>query len=37
VVMLILLAGTTAVCGLGAWMGLRKIARGGKLDGPPPS
>ena len=36
VITLFLLAGTTAVCAIGAWMGLKKLARGGRLDGRPP-
>ena len=36
IVVLLLMLGVTAVCGLGAWMGLKKLARGGKLDGQPP-
>mgnify|MGYP003562998532 CR=1 FL=1 len=36
IVVFLLMLGVTAVCGLGAWMGLKKLARGGKLDGPPP-
>jgi hypothetical protein len=27
--------GVTAVCGFGAWIGIRKLARGGKLDNLP--
>ena len=30
-----LLAGASAVSGIGAWMGVRKLLRGGKLDGLP--
>ncbi|MDP3736670.1 MAG: PepSY domain-containing protein [Hyphomonadaceae bacterium] len=35
IVVFLLMLGVTAVCGLGAWMGLKKLARGGKLDGQP--
>jgi hypothetical protein len=34
---ILLLAGVSAVCGIGAWMGVRKLMRGGKLDGLPKS
>lgn len=32
-----LLAGVSSVCGIGAWIGIRKLMRGGKLDGLPKS
>ncbi|MBI1361621.1 MAG: peptidase [Alphaproteobacteria bacterium] len=32
---IVLLVGVTAVCGAGAWMGLIKLRRGGRLDGRP--
>ncbi|HVY90007.1 MAG TPA: PepSY domain-containing protein [Hyphomonadaceae bacterium] len=35
IVEMLLLAGVTAVCGLGAWIGIKKLARGGKLDNLP--
>lgn len=31
----LVMLGVTAVCGLGAWLGLRKLARGGRLDNLP--
>jgi hypothetical protein len=37
IVIFLVMLGVTAVCGLGAWMGLKKLARGGKLDNPPES
>jgi hypothetical protein len=36
IVVFLLLLGVTGVCALGAWMGLRKLARGGKLDNQAP-
>jgi uncharacterized iron-regulated membrane protein len=35
IIVVLLMLGVTAVCGLGAWMGLKKLARGGKLDNTP--
>lgn len=35
IVVVLLMLGVTAVCALGAWVGLRKLARGGKLDNTP--
>jgi hypothetical protein len=35
IVILLAMLGVTAVCGFGAWLGLRKLARGGKLDNLP--
>jgi hypothetical protein len=35
IVVALLLLGVTAVCGFGAWIGIKKIARGGRLDNPP--
>jgi uncharacterized iron-regulated membrane protein len=32
IVVVLLLLGVTAVCGFGAWIGIKKIARGGRLD-----
>jgi len=37
IVVVLLMLGVTAVCGLGAWMGIKKLARGGKLDNQPES
>ena len=36
IVVWLLMLGVTAVCAIGVWMGLRKLARGGKLDNLPP-
>ena len=36
IVVVLLMLGVTAVCGLGAWLGLKKLARGGKLDNQAP-
>jgi uncharacterized iron-regulated membrane protein len=35
IVLLLAMLGVTAVCGFGAWIGIRKLARGGKLDNLP--
>lgn len=35
-IVVLLLLPATAICGLGAWLGLKKLARGGQLDGRPP-
>ncbi len=35
ILLVLAMLGVTAVCGLGAWMGLKKLARGGKLDNTP--
>ena len=35
IMVVLLMLGVTAVCGLGAWIGIRKLARGGKLDNLP--
>lgn len=35
ILLVLVMLGVTAVCGLGAWMGLKKLARGGKLDNTP--
>ena len=35
ILLVLAMIGVTAVCGLGAWMGLKKLARGGKLDNLP--
>jgi uncharacterized iron-regulated membrane protein len=35
IVVVLLMLGVTAVCGFGAWMGLKKLARGGKLENLP--
>jgi len=35
IVIVALMLGVTGVCGLGAYMGIRKLARGGKLDNQP--
>jgi hypothetical protein len=35
IVVVLLMLGVTCVCGLGAYMGIRKLARGGKLDNQP--
>jgi uncharacterized iron-regulated membrane protein len=35
IVIFLVMLGVSAVCGLGAWMGLRKLARGGRLDNLP--
>jgi hypothetical protein len=32
---MLLLTGVTAVCAFGAWIGIKKLARGGKLDNQP--
>jgi uncharacterized iron-regulated membrane protein len=32
IVSILLMAGVTALCGLGAWIGIAKLARGGRLD-----
>ncbi len=32
IVILLVMLGVTAVCGFGAWMGVMKLARGGRLD-----
>jgi hypothetical protein len=35
ILVVLLMLGVTGVCGLGAYMGIRKLARGGKLDNQP--
>lgn len=35
ILLVLAMLGVTAVCGLGAWMGVKKLARGGKLDNIP--
>ena len=35
ILLVLAMLGVTAVCGLGAWMGMKKLARGGKLDNIP--
>lgn len=35
IVILLAMLGVSAVCGLGAWLGIRKLARGGRLDNIP--
>ena len=35
IVILLVMLGVSAVCGLGAWLGLKKLARGGRLDNTP--
>jgi uncharacterized iron-regulated membrane protein len=35
IVILLAMLGVTAVCGLGAWLGIKKLARGGRLDNIP--
>ena len=35
IIVVLLMLGVTAVCGFGAWIGIKKLARGGKLDNPP--
>lgn len=35
ILLVLVMLGVTAVCGLGAWMGFKKLARGGKLDNIP--
>ena len=35
ILLVLAMIGVTAVCGLGAWMGMKKLARGGKLDNIP--
>ncbi len=37
IVIVLVMLGVSAVCGLGAWLGLKKLARGGRLDNPPTS
>ena len=37
IIVVLLLLGVTGVCAFGAWMGIRKLARGGRLDNLPPS
>jgi uncharacterized iron-regulated membrane protein len=37
IVILLAMLGVTAVCAFGAWIGMRKLARGGKLDNLPES
>jgi hypothetical protein len=36
IIVVLLMLGVSAVCGFGAWIGIRKLARGGKLDNQPP-
>jgi hypothetical protein len=35
ILLVLVMIGVSAVCALGAWMGLKKLARGGKLDNTP--
>jgi uncharacterized iron-regulated membrane protein len=35
IIVVLLMLGVTAVCGFGAWIGIKKLARGGKLDNQP--